>query len=134
MTGMAGAYRVDTVLEKPTPTEAEQTLLVPGLRTGHYLCFFGMHALTPTVMEILGRQLAETAESRTVTLSKALNELTRREQYLAVENSQRRYDLGSRYGLMLAQLALALRGRDRDDVVYQILELVADKDASGGRE
>ena len=129
LTGMAGAYRVETVLEKPTPTEAEQTLLVPGLRTGHYLCFFGMHALTPAVMEILGRQLAETTESRTVTLSKALNELTRREQYLAIENAQRRYDLGTPYGLMLAQLALALRGRDRDDVVYQILELVADKDA-----
>ena len=35
---------VETVIEKPTPTEAEQRLLVPGLRAGYYLCFFGIHA------------------------------------------------------------------------------------------
>ena len=28
------------MIEKPTPTEAEQRLIVPGLRAGHYLCFF----------------------------------------------------------------------------------------------
>ena len=50
-------YRVETVIEKPTPTEAEQKLIVPGMRAGYYLCFFGMHVLTPAVMEILGRRL-----------------------------------------------------------------------------
>jgi UTP--glucose-1-phosphate uridylyltransferase len=40
-------YRVETVMEKPTPTKAEQHLIVPGQRAGHYLCFFGMHVLTP---------------------------------------------------------------------------------------
>jgi UTP--glucose-1-phosphate uridylyltransferase len=127
ITGTPGVYRVETVIEKPTPTEAEQKLLVPGLRSGHYLCFFGMHVLTPAVMEILGRQLAAAAEPRTVTLSSALDELSRHEQYLAMENSQRRYDIGSRYGLMMAQMALALNGRDREDVIYQVLELVADR-------
>ena len=33
-------YEIVEVLEKPTPTEAEQRLIVPGLRAGHYLCFF----------------------------------------------------------------------------------------------
>ena len=51
-------YEIETVLEKPTPTEAEQQLLVPGLRAGHYLCLFGMHVLTPAVMEILGQLVA----------------------------------------------------------------------------
>jgi UTP--glucose-1-phosphate uridylyltransferase len=51
-------YRVETVLEKPTPTEAEQRLLIPGIRAGYYLCFFGIHVLTPAVMEILDRMLA----------------------------------------------------------------------------
>ena len=55
VTGKAGLYRIDTVVEKPTPTEAEQRLVVPGLRSGHYLCFFGMHVLTPTVMEFCRR-------------------------------------------------------------------------------
>ena len=49
----ANLYEVETVVEKPTPTEAEQSLLVPGLRAGHYLCFFGIHVLTPAVMDIL---------------------------------------------------------------------------------
>jgi UTP--glucose-1-phosphate uridylyltransferase len=48
-------YEVENVVEKPTPTEAEQSLIVPGLRAGYYLCFFGMHVLTPTVMELLAQ-------------------------------------------------------------------------------
>src|SRR5262249_21732893 len=32
-------YKVEDLLEKTTPTEAEQKLIVPGLRAGHYLCF-----------------------------------------------------------------------------------------------
>ena len=51
-------YLVEDVLEKPTPTEAEQRLVVPGLRAGHYLCLFGMHVLTPVIMEILAGQVA----------------------------------------------------------------------------
>jgi len=122
--GRADLYRVETVIEKPTPTEAEQRLVVPGLRAGHYLCFFGMHALTPTVMEILGRLLADGRRSG-VTLSDALAELAVREQYLALEETESRYDLGSKYGLLTAQLALALTGRDRDEVLCQLLELLA---------
>jgi UTP--glucose-1-phosphate uridylyltransferase len=130
--GKAGVYTVDRVIEKPTPTEAEQKLLSPGVRAGQYLCFFGMHVLTPAVMNILGRQLAEASDPRSVTLSSALDELRRHEQYLALENSQRRYDIGSRYGLMLAQMALALRGHDRDEILYQVLELVADRELTRG--
>src|SRR6185312_5135285 len=55
--GRKGIYEVSQVLEKPTPTEAEQRLIVPGLRAGHYLCFFGMHVLTPAVMDLLGEEL-----------------------------------------------------------------------------
>ncbi|MGA2144663.1 MAG: sugar phosphate nucleotidyltransferase [Bryobacteraceae bacterium] len=126
-------YRVDTVIEKPTPTEAEQRLLVPGIRAGYYLCFFGIHVLTPAVMEILGRMLAA-ASGTPVTLTDALAELARQEQYLAVEDDGRRYDLGSPYGLFIAQLALALNGPDRSQVLSQVLELLADREiaAAGG--
>jgi UTP--glucose-1-phosphate uridylyltransferase len=120
--GSRDLYRIETVIEKPTPTEAEQRLIVPGLRAGHYLCFFGMHVLTPTVMEIL----AAGAES----LSAALAELARREQYLALEQNARRYDAGVRYGLLTAQLALALSGRDRDEVLAGLLELLAMREMS----
>jgi len=127
MSGRPGVYRVETVLEKPTPTEAEQRLMVPGIRVGHYLCFFGIHVLTPTVMELLGRKLAS-EPSGALTLSAALAELARQEQYLALEDTGRRYDLGARYGLLTAQLALALHSRDRDDVLTLLLELLAERE------
>jgi UTP--glucose-1-phosphate uridylyltransferase len=120
-------YRVETVVEKPTPTEAEQRLLIPGIRTGHYLCFFGIHVLTATVMDILDRKLAE-SEGIPITLVDALAELATQEQYLAVEDNGRRYDLGAPYGLLIAQLALALNGRDRGEVLSQLVELLADRE------
>jgi UTP--glucose-1-phosphate uridylyltransferase len=135
ISGHSDLYRVDTVMEKPTPTVAEQHLLIPGLRAGHYLCFFGMHVLTPTIMEILGRQLAA-AQSDTplkVTLSSALAELAGREQYLALEQQNSRYDLGVRYGLLSAQVALAMNGQDRDEVLARLLELLAQRDLAAGR-
>ena len=129
--GRAGVYRVETVIEKPTPTEAEQRLMVPGLRAGHYFCFFGMHALTPAVMDALGRLLAA-APARGVTLSAALAELVRREQVLAIELPYRRYDIGVRFGLLTAQLALALTGRDREETLSILLELLATRELGAG--
>jgi UTP--glucose-1-phosphate uridylyltransferase len=125
----SGVYRVDTVIEKPTPTEAELKLLVPGIRAGYYLCFFGIHVFTPAVMEILDRKLAATP-GRPVTLVDVLAELARQEQYLAIEDEGRRYDLGDTYGLLIAQLAMTLNGRDRGEVLSQILELFADRELS----
>ena len=123
--GRPELYRIETVLEKPTPTEAEQRLLVPGLRAGFYLCFFGIHVLTPAVMDILAR-MDEAAGGAAFPLSPALAELARREQYLALEKAgNRRYDVGARYGLMMAQMALALAGQDRNEVLSQMLELLA---------
>jgi len=116
-------YQIDTVLEKPTPTEAEQRLIVPGLRAGRYLCFFGMHVLTPMVMERLREAAA--AGTNGVTLSSVLNALASRERYLGLELQGRRYDIGLKYGLLTAQLALALDGRDRDEVLSNLIEMLA---------
>ena len=135
VSGRPGVYRVEKVLEKPTPTEAEQHLMVPGIRAGYYLCFFGIHVLTPTVMDLLGRRLMS-GPSNAITLSAALSELARQDQYLALEGTGRRYDLGARYGLLTAQLALALNSRDRDEVLTHLLELLAEREltspGSGG--
>ncbi len=130
--GRANLYRLETVIEKPTPTEAEQRLIVPGLRAGHYLCFFGMHVLTPTVMEILGRQVEAAGERGGVTLSAALAELAKREQYLALEKQDWRYDVGVKYGLLTAQMALALSGQDRDEVLSRLLEVLALREMGRG--
>lgn len=128
--GTKDLYQVEQVVEKPTPTEAEQTLVVPGLRAGHYLCFFGMHVLTPTVMEILERHVEAAGDGGSVLLSPVLDELARREQYLALEARGRRYPVDVRYGLLYAQLAMALSGRDREEVLAGVCELLAQRESA----
>jgi len=123
--GRERLYEVEAVIEKPTPTEAEQLLAVPGLRAGRYLCFFGLHVLTPAIMGILARHLAAPPVAGNTGLSSALAELVRYERYLAHELEGSRHDIGQRYGLLNAQLALALTGKDRDEVLTQIVELLA---------
>lgn len=115
-----GLYLVERVVEKPTPTEAEQHLMVPGLRAGFYLCFFGIHVLTPRVMRLLAEDRGER-----VHLSPALARLSQAERYLALELAGRRHDLDAKYGLFTAQLGLALAGHDRAEVLSQIVESLA---------
>lgn len=129
--GRDGLYEISEVLEKPTPTEAEQRLVVPGLRAGHYLCFFGMHVLSPTVMDLLGEQLAHAGNPAHLTT--ALAKLARRERYVACELQARRYDIGVKYGLLTAQLALALNGVDRDEVLSGMVDLLAKQAAQQER-
>jgi len=131
--GRKDLYVIETVIEKPTPTEAELRLIVPGLRAGHYLCFFGMHVLTPTVMDILAQQVAEAGRRGGVTLSDALTLLASRERYLALEERALRYDVGVKYGLLVAQLALVLSGKDRDEVLTRLLELLAHREMGAPR-
>ena len=114
-------YEVDTVLEKPTPTQAEQELIVPGLRAGHYLCFFGMHVLTPVIFDLLDA-LGDSGRRQ---VSPALALLAGRERYLAYEVAGNRSNLGVTYGLLVAQLALALSGKDRADILSHLVDLLA---------
>jgi UTP--glucose-1-phosphate uridylyltransferase len=125
VSGRRGLFEVATVLEKPTPTEAEQRLIVPGLRTGHYLCFFGMHVLPPTIMDLLEDDVARAGRAGGISLSASLARLSQRERYLAVVLQGRRYDIGAKYGLLTTQLALALEGIDREDVLNGLVELLA---------
>ena len=176
--GQTGLYQVETVIEKPTPTEAEQRLVASGLRAGHYLCFFGIHVLTATVMELIGGLLSQNlprsnakrreaasqqasgnairhsqtakpdvavdiqrsnseavahpqrensrhfADDPGLSLSAALNLLAQREQYLALEQRGMRLDIGVKYGLLTAQIALALNGQDRDEMLTRLLDLL----------
>jgi UTP--glucose-1-phosphate uridylyltransferase len=128
MQGRNDLYAIDDVAEKPTPTEAEQRLIVPGLRSGYYLCFFGIHVLTPLVMELLESECSRGPEARCATISTALQTLVRKEKYLALEMKDSRYNLGTTYGLLNAQIALALSGKDRDTVTTMLLELLLQRE------
>ena len=84
-----------------------------------------MHVLTPGIMQILSEQETAVAPDSKLHLSTALAKLASREKYLALQVQGRRYDLGGKYGLLYAQLALALDGRERDEVLSHMVELLA---------
>jgi UTP--glucose-1-phosphate uridylyltransferase len=117
-------YQIETVMEKPTPTIAEQQLIVPGLRAGFYLCFFGLHVLDREIFVLLEEQQAAAA-GKNFGLTPALHALAARRRYLALSVAGRRYDIGAPYGLLFAQLALSLAGHERDRVLTQLVELLA---------
>jgi UTP--glucose-1-phosphate uridylyltransferase len=122
--GTNDLFMIERVIEKPTPTLAEQVLMIPGLRTGHYECFFGMHVFSPALMQILKKNI-EYAAGKKIGLSDSLNELSQREQYLALEKQDLRFDIGAKYGLLKAQIALALSGSDRELVMAELLDFFA---------
>ena len=124
VSGRERLYAVEQVIEKPTPTLAEQLLVTPGLRAGHYLAFFGMHVLMPEVMELIAALLGESSAAKP-TLSDAVARLPARGKYLAHQLQGTRYNLGIPYGLLKAQLAIGLSGRDRDQILTEIIDLLA---------
>jgi UTP--glucose-1-phosphate uridylyltransferase len=81
-----------------------------------------MHVLTPAVMDLLG---AEVAAGYSTHLSQTLAKLATRERFLAAELQGRRFDIGLKYGLLNAQLALALSSPARSEVLAGLVELLA---------
>ncbi len=123
--GSRELYQVGAVLEKPTPTEAEQVIMTPGIRHGYYLAFFGMHVLRSSIMTLLKEREARLAEGEMLDLSGALDEAASRGRYLAKVMQGRRYDLDCRHGLLIGQLAVSLSGCYREEVLTAITELLA---------
>ncbi|MGJ8695609.1 MAG: sugar phosphate nucleotidyltransferase [Verrucomicrobiaceae bacterium] len=121
--GSKGLYDIDTVIEKPTPTVAEQKLIIPGLRAGRYLCFFGMHVMTRAVLAELEK--TEFDSSGKIPLTPILSDIAKAERYLALEIKGRRFNIGEGYGLLRANLGMALAGPDRDEVMGSIIELIS---------
>ncbi|MBK1833309.1 sugar phosphate nucleotidyltransferase [Roseibacillus ishigakijimensis] len=123
--GTQDTYEVSRIIEKPTPTLAEQELIVPGQRAGHYLCFFGMHILPARALTLLQEQVQQASAGEKTGLTATLNLLAESGEYLALRIDGQRFNLGERYGLLRAQLALSLAGPHRDEVMATIIELLA---------
>ncbi|MCD8481884.1 MAG: UTP--glucose-1-phosphate uridylyltransferase [Verrucomicrobia bacterium] len=119
-----GMFRIKNIVEKPTPTLAERELLVPGLRSGYYLCFFGFHVLTPRIFDLLANQM-QSPQGNGIQLSTALKTLAELETMYALEIRGQRYNLEGRYGLLMAQLAMALGSRHRTEVLEDLIKLIA---------
>ena len=72
-----------------------------------------------------GRLIAVGASSTRVQLSDALADFASRERLLALQVNGVRHNIGIKYGLLIAQLALALSGADRDEILTELVELLA---------
>ncbi len=126
-----GLYQIERILEKPSVSVAELELQTPGLRMGHYLCFFGMHVLTPTLFDILETQLGAAADGE-AQLTPALHELAQQERYLALDVKGSRYDIGAKFGMVQAQIALSLTGRDHDSLLTLMVDALAEAQSRRG--
>ena len=103
-------------------------LQTPGMRAGYYLCFFGMHVLTPTVFELLEKEIR--TGSSNILLTPVLQALASTEKYLALEVKGKRYDLSRKHGLLRAQIALGLAGQAHDETLTTIVEMLAETHTS----
>jgi hypothetical protein len=108
---------------EPNPTIAFSTLNASGIplarkNTNETLTNRNVISQAATVVTLMPVGLS-------LGLSPALHALAARRRYLALSIAGRRYDIGARYGLLFAQLALSLSGRDRDRVLTQVIELLA---------
>jgi UTP--glucose-1-phosphate uridylyltransferase len=83
-----------------------------------------MHVLTPTIFKILDEHVASARDAGNIQLTPALQQLAQSEKYLAVQTNGRRYNIGVKFGSLEAQIALAMAGRDRDEVLMRLMELM----------
>ncbi len=122
-----GIYDIEKILEKPSLSLAELELQTQGIRLGHYLCFFGIHVFTPNVMEYLYEESQNMDFGKTkLMFTPTLEKLVNKNNYLALEVKGHRYDLSRPYGLFEAQLALVMKGNDKDYVLSKLVSLMAE--------
>jgi UTP--glucose-1-phosphate uridylyltransferase len=62
-------------------------------------------------------------------LTPALQELSEQDKYLALEVKGNRYDIGKKFGLLQAQIALGLAGQAHDQTLTTIVDSLAEATA-----
>jgi UTP--glucose-1-phosphate uridylyltransferase len=120
-----GVYQIEKIIEKPSVSQAELELKTAGLRTGYYLCFFGMYVFQPIIFDLLTEHI-EKNPGDIILLTPIQQRLAQSEKYLALEIQGKRYDTSKKLGLLQAQLALGLSGQMRDEMLTTLLQTLAD--------
>jgi UTP-glucose-1-phosphate uridylyltransferase/mevalonate kinase len=87
---------VSEFAEKPTADYAREKLRVEGIEEGRYLTLFGLYVLKPAVFEILEEFIENNLrEKGEFQLTSALEELRKRDGFLATLVDGRRFDIGT---------------------------------------
>ncbi len=115
------AYQLTDIVEKPSIVYARENLHHPALPADIFLCFFGMHILTPAIFQILEEHIKNNVRGNgEIQLTAAQAELSKREGAVGLEVAGQRLDMGTPQGYVETQLALALNGpfaRDVDAII-----------------
>ncbi|MCC7192671.1 MAG: hypothetical protein IT444_07815 [Phycisphaeraceae bacterium] len=126
-----GIYRVEAIYEKPTAEYAAQHLRSSDLPPGMYLCHFGMHVFPPAIFESIEYHIKNNIrEKNEIQLTNAQEYMRSRMlkgSYAACTVDGQRFDTGIPYGLMESQLALALAGKHRAEIVEAMARLLAEQ-------
>jgi len=129
--GMEGIYQTRAIVEKPEPAYAECHLRTPGLPAGQYLCHFGMHVFPSAIFDALEyhikNDIREKGEIQLTSSQEFMRKELLKESYGACSIEGKRYDTGIPYGLMESQIALALAGKHRSEIVEAIARLLAEQ-------
>jgi UTP--glucose-1-phosphate uridylyltransferase len=132
-----GIYKVDAIYEKPKEDYAAQHLRTTDLPPGMYLCHFGMHVFPSAIFDALGVHIEKNIREKGEIQLTSAQEFMRTELlqgtpggsggYGACTIEGQRFDTGIPYGLMESQLALALAGTHRGEIVEAIARLLAEQ-------
>lgn len=120
-------YEVEAIYEKPSPEYAEAHLRQVGLLHGMYLCFFGMHILTPGIFDCLqyaiDNDIREKGEFQFTSAQERLR--ASGERYLAFEAVGDRHDIGIPFGYAQTQAALALNSVFKEQMLAALVRALA---------
>jgi UTP--glucose-1-phosphate uridylyltransferase len=119
-------YQVAAIKEKPAVDYASRNLVTSGLASGLFLCQFGMHVFPPVLFDLLERQIRDDIrENGEFQLTSAQDEMRKHlAHYSCLDVNGDRYDTGVPFGLMEAQIALALSGVHRRELARSILRVL----------
>lgn len=122
-----GIYKSELIIEKPSIETAREKLATPMLPAGNYLCHFGMHVFSPRIFDsleyLIKNDIREKGEFQLTAAQEHLRQQT--DKYWCAITQGQRYDTGIPYGLMEAQLALALNGIHRTEICEAIARILA---------
>lgn len=120
-------YELAAIYEKPTPEYAETHLRQTGLLHGMYLCFFGIHVMTPAIFDRLqhaiDNNLREKGEIQFTSAQERLR--ASGEKYLACEVVGDRHDIGIPFGYAQTQAALALNSVYKEQMLSALVRTLA---------
>src|SRR5690606_23639836 len=127
----AGLYRTVTIHEKPSPDYAAKHLATTGLPPGLYLGHFGMHVFPPAIFEAIEyhikNDIREKGEIQLTNAQEYMREHLLGGSYNCCTIEGQRFDTGIPYGIMESQIALALAGKHRGEIVEAIARLLAEQ-------